>query len=466
MRPISFEANGFPEFLRTESACEKAITRGSLKPDTPIVAYGENGERERMPAKDHPLLRKLLGIPDEEEAAQPAEAAPEPKIAESKPKGGKAEKKPAPDNKPDTTSGQAARASVPVAGQQTAPTAAVSASTSEPLDQDEAESGTPDRPNNGLASKLALGFIAVISLLFFISQCSSEPTDGFEDAAYEEDAAASDAAVDTAVADAVEQSLYAVREIAVRAGPSAESARVTLLPRGTYFTGIAVPSTVNPQYYWLQISSGAYSGNYVSMTNLSGDERPSLDTSVAGLWYISDSYTARAAPRDDAPELTEAEWRLSPGTQLDVAGVTGAGILASGWAEVMLPKNAGVGYVPMDMLYQADNQTSQTTSGRRLALQNSCRNNIFLVVRAQTSDGWRDLAVEIPARSTRYAGLNGQDVGLTSNEVYFVSLAPGTRRDFSTELVRLSDYGLRGSDLKQMNIGIDSSGAFQSNFSC
>lgn len=67
---ISYEYDGFPEFLRSESACKRAVELGRIGADTPIVVYAEDGDRTRMLAGEHPALRSLLGL------ASPAEEPP------------------------------------------------------------------------------------------------------------------------------------------------------------------------------------------------------------------------------------------------------------------------------------------------------------------------------------------------------------------------------------------------------
>lgn len=76
---ISYEYEGFPEFLRSEGACKRAVELGRIGAETPIVVYEENGDRTRIPAREHPVLRSLLGL-DLPEAETPREAAALPEI--------------------------------------------------------------------------------------------------------------------------------------------------------------------------------------------------------------------------------------------------------------------------------------------------------------------------------------------------------------------------------------------------
>lgn len=74
---ISYEYDGFPEFLRSEGACKRAVELGRIGADTPIVVYEENGERTRTVAGEHPVLRALLGLASPAEEL-PADAQPPP----------------------------------------------------------------------------------------------------------------------------------------------------------------------------------------------------------------------------------------------------------------------------------------------------------------------------------------------------------------------------------------------------
>lgn len=73
---ISYEYDGFPEFLRSESACKRAVELGRIGADTPIVVYEEDGDRTRMLAGEHPTLRSLLGLVSPAEELPPEEPQP------------------------------------------------------------------------------------------------------------------------------------------------------------------------------------------------------------------------------------------------------------------------------------------------------------------------------------------------------------------------------------------------------
>jgi hypothetical protein len=170
------------------------------------------------------------------------------------------------------------------------------------------------------------------------------------DAAAEAADAAAEAAADAA--DAMNQeTFFAVRDVALRSRPSGDSARYEyLISRGSTFTGERVPSIVDPQYYWLRITEGDYAGWYVSLTNLDSSARPDLNTSRAGYWYLSEDTTARQAPTSNADFKQAHEWQVRAGTRVEVSGTIGGGFFGTTWAEIMLDRHAGVGYVPFDKL--------------------------------------------------------------------------------------------------------------------
>jgi protein TonB len=85
MKPIGFEVNGFPEFLRSEAACRRAIERGLLTASMWVIAYGENNERKHMLASEHPLLRQLLGLDDTVKPAPEPKGEPAPPVADARP---------------------------------------------------------------------------------------------------------------------------------------------------------------------------------------------------------------------------------------------------------------------------------------------------------------------------------------------------------------------------------------------
>lgn len=344
MRPISYEVDGFPEFIRSESGARKAIERGAITPDTLVIAYGDNGERERIRAADHPVLAPMLAPAAEAPAAEPA-------VTEA----------PVDEPPPDPPAEQAAAAPEQVAD---APASAAS------RDARAAPPPPPPPPPEPRVEPVVVsdppqlawlwGLAGALFVLFIIFRISSMPGREVPVATTSNLTEASDvmeAAPTPEVRPEDLVTLYATRGIAVRTQASATSERITLLPRGTEFTGVLIPSISDSQYSWLRITAGSYAGRFVSQTNLSREQPPELDTSEAGNWYLTQDYTALSRPASDASQMPDAPWRMTSGQQVEVAGVTGRSLLGSGWAEIMLPKQAGVGYVPFDALTRTSPDT-------------------------------------------------------------------------------------------------------------
>ncbi|MEY4953712.1 MAG: hypothetical protein RL299_2136, partial [Pseudomonadota bacterium] len=300
MKPISYELNGFPEFLRSEAACKKAVERGLLNADTPVVAYGDNGLRERMLASEHPLLAPLF-------------AKDEPAVAVAAPEPAPVSPAPAP-----TTAVPATPADPKAPAPPPAPPAGEKSKPVKPAPNKDEALPVPPRPPGG-GSKVGWVISGVLLLLVAISRCDMGPK---TDDAVADSAVASDAAADAA--QEITETFYAVRELAVRSGPSAGSARITLLPREAVLTGVQVPSQSEAGYFWLRLTDGQYAGNYVSMVNLSTTARPQLNTAKAGFWYTTEALVPLEAPDDSAKPKSDSAWNLAAGTRVEVGGVTGA----------------------------------------------------------------------------------------------------------------------------------------------
>lgn len=405
MRPISYELNGFPEFLRSDSACRKAIERGNLQPDTSIIAYGDNGLRERMLAEQHPLLREMFSPdPAPDELIEHAFTEP-------------------------SSSADAAQTDAPAETLQVEAAAAAEPESAEPPPTD-------PQPSIGTGAKIGCTVAAILALLTLISTCDRSPSNTTESVTSATSVA--DAAEDAA-AEPVSQTYYAVRTISVRKQAAKNSEQVIQLPRNTQFNGYEVPSVSQNGFFWLRITDGPYAGNFVSMLNLSAESRVDLDTGSAGYYYISEQLTPLDAPKENAAIKADPKWNLSPGTKVEVAGVTGGGMFSTGWAEIMLENETGVGYVPFDKLTgaaaydaaatasaaaaagaaAADAAAGQTNAGRNFFIKNDCNNDLRMMFRYRTTGGWASQVVRLRARRT--TKLEGALV--TSDEVYFLNLA-------------------------------------------
>lgn len=450
MKPISYEANGFPEFLRSENACRKAIERGVLTPDTPVIAYADGGQRERMTAGEHPLLGPMFAKDEPEPAAVPA---------------------PPPPPEP------------PVAAEPAATAAAVPASRAAPPSEPAPPEPAPPEPAPPIdipphdvpppregTSKVFWIFGGLLVLAVAISQLggnkSADPA--------EAEAAAAEVSEAASAAPEIVETLYAVREVAIRSGPSAGSSRVALLPRETPLTGVQVPSQSEAGYFWLRLTQGEYAGNYVSMVNLSVETRPTLNTANAGFWYTSEALTPLEAPSDSAAPKSDAAWKLPAGAQVDVAGVTGAGIFNSGWAEVMLDKQSGVGYVPMDRLTRESPAAAAATAAAAdadsaptmgLRLTNKCSNRLSLLLRYTSTTGWATVSATIEPGVADLISYGGEPIQLTSKEVYFMVLPKGSGDVYATGTGDTAQFNGRTYRLARVNLDTGSD-EYYGNFTC
>jgi len=409
MRPISYELDGFPEFIRSESAARKAIERGLITPDTQVIAYGDNGDRERMRAGDHPLLATLFApapLPVEAKPVvdAPPEAAP-PEVPEPAP----VPPSPAPTPEPPR------RQPIP------------------PVPEIEPQPVQVEPGPTGFSLWWIAG--AVVVILFVIWVSSGPDTSAPSTAIADDNATAAVEVSPTPEASPeVVVTLYATREIAVRAQASASSAQLVLLPRATAFTGVLVPSASGAQFQWLRITEGPHTGSFVSAANLFKDAPPELDTSEAGDAYLTEDHTALSRPDTAAPARTEAAWRLRSGQQVALVGTVQPDVFGPVWAEIMLPRMAGVGYVPLDMLNRTPPDRGETDvvetgdggtatpdpqpevgASYTLRLISSCSKPIGLLLRYRTDRG-----MQLRAFSLRYRGASiATSDRLVSRDIYF-----------------------------------------------
>lgn len=413
MRPISYEVDGFPEFIRSENAARRAIERGLITPDTQVIAYGDNGDRERMRAADHPLLATLLAP-----ATPPVEAKPEVEpVVDAPPEAAPPEvPEPAPVPPPPAPTPEPPRRQ---------PVPPVSEIEPQPV---QVEPGPPG---------VSLWWIAAgIVVILFVIWVSSGPDTSAPSTAIADDNATAEVEASPTPEASPETvvTLYATREIAVRAQPSASSAQLVLLPRATAFTGVLVPSTSGAQYQWLRITEGPHTGSFVSAANLFEDAPPEIDTSAAGDAYLTQDYVALSRPDTEAPARTEAAWRLRNGQQVTLVGTVQPDVFGPVWAEIMLPRMAGVGYVPLDMLNRTPPESGETDAVQTgdggtttpdpqpevgasytLRLISSCSKPIGLLLRYRTDRG-----MQLRAFSLRYRGASiATSDRLVSRDIYF-----------------------------------------------
>lgn len=419
MRPISYEVDGFPQFIRSENAARKAVERGLITADTQVIAYGDNGDRERMRAADHPLLAALFAP-----AAAPVEAKPvvDPVVD-------------APTNDAPPEVQDAAPVPAPVADPPPPPP-------SPPPPRRQSAPPTPAiepqpvevKPGpTGMSLWWVGGAVLVILLLVWANSGSDSSTPSTQIA--DGNATAAVEASPTPEAPPEEVVIrYATREIAVRAQPSASSAQLVLLPRSTAFTGVLVPSSTGAQYQWLRITEGPHTGSFVSAANLFENAPPDLDTSEAGDAYLTQDYVALSRPSEEASRRTEAAWRLRNAQQVTVVGTVQPEAFGPVWAEITLPRQAGVGYVPLDMLNRTPPERGDTDAvevgdsgiptvdresdagaSYTLRLMSTCSKPIGLLLRYRTDRG-----LQLRAFSLRYRGASiATNDRLVSRDIYF-----------------------------------------------
>lgn len=412
MRPISYEVDGFPQFIRSENAARKAVERGLITADTQVIAYGDNGDRERMRAGDHPLLAALFAP-----AASPVEAKPvvDPVV-----------EAPSNDASPEVQDPAPAQVVDPPP-----PPPPPRLQSPPPVIEPQPVEVKPGP--TGMSLWWVGAAVAVILLLVWVnsgSDSSAPPpqiADGNATAAVE--------ASPTPEAPPEEVVIrYATREIAVRAQPSASSAQLALLPRSTAFTGVLVPSLTGAQYQWLRITEGPHTGSFVSAANLFENAPPDLDTSEAGDWYLNQDYVALSRPGEEAPGRTEAAWRLRNAQQVTVVGTVQPEAFGPVWAEITLPRQAGVGYAPLDMLNRTPPERGDTDAvevgdssiptadpepgygaSYTLRLISNCSKPIGLLLRYRTDRG-----LQLRAFSLRYRGASiATSDRLVSRDIYF-----------------------------------------------
>lgn len=453
MRPISYELNGFPEFLRSEQACRRAIERGALSPETPIVAYGEDGERRRMLAKDHSALGDLFAGAAGLAAPPPAPPPPPPVIAEPVPV---APPSPFVSPRPEVTS---------------------------PPEPSDAPFRAPAGEGSGKLVGIVILLVVIGLVLIAIAALGKDggtsQSSGGETVAENMASMADGSLTNETLPAEASQTLYAVRDVIVRTGPSAGSSSVGLVQRGAALIGVPGDAAAAGDSGWLRITEGEYRDRFAPMANLASAARPDLDTDDAGTWYVTQALTPLEEPTDSAPRKTGAVWQLASGAAVDVVGTTGAGAFSTGWAEVRLERESGVGYVPLDRLTRTqptddeglgdaeDGSTigtdtaGATESGAILYLESACRREFDVVLRVRGPDGMAMDSAHLPANATTPFQVDGSIARLMSNEAYYANLAEGG--DAGVDGVTFRGRAYRLSRLRTVR---DSQGNLHARFTC
>lgn len=428
MKPISFEKDGFPQLLRTEAACRKAVERGDIQADTWVLAYGEGEQRSRMRAADHPTLAPLFRTPEPPVAASPPDAVtpaavpdrPDaPPIAQSS------------GISPTAAPGRTNRAPAPERPQpEPAPSPSLAETPSRP------NVARPTRSSGDRNGPVVVLLVAAVVIFFVIrAMVSSDKRDPVPAPTATNAAAQPTAEPSPTPTPVVLDQRYAVREVSVRAQPCASAAQLALVPRGTLFAGVIVPSANDPAYTWLEIREGPNVGGFVSTLNLAVDMPPDLDTAESGVRYVTQDIVPLERPEQNAQPKDSAGWQLTAGAQVELAGVIDRGVFFSGWGEIMLPKRTGVGYVPVDRLTttapeppeepaaalpesSAPPPPARRSTAYTLSLTNECRKRISLLVRYLDSDGWQATMIDLRPGGTAVLG-DSTPGGIISDQIQF-----------------------------------------------
>ncbi len=408
MRPISYEVDGFPEFIRSEEGARKVIARGLLTPDTLVIAYGDNGERERMRAADHSVLGALFNpvldaVPPADETAPPA---PHPS-----PWGAPEPPQPTPASAPSPVANRYATAAEP----QPEPC----------LAWDDAPAAKHSKP--WLVPVLVLAGVG--GLVWAAASMKDEDTAAVATETVEPAATASE---ELPVEDIV--TMYAAKPLPLRLQPQDDAGQVTVVTRGAELVGVLVPSPGgSTQQQWLRITQGPFIGAFAALSELSPDERPVLDIDQAGTWYLTEDLVPVESPEQTAPTKSDSAWHLTAGQQVDVVGVTGKGPFFSGWAEVVLPDQPGTAYVPVDRMtrtipdgmemgeLQDDAGATDTASASTftLRLQSKCSRSMGVLLRYRTPSGIQISAVDLKPRQEGTLLTDSSRTQLLDDTIYF-----------------------------------------------
>ncbi len=300
--------------LSTEGACRRRIAEGAMRRDTLVTVYRGDavgrvmraGEVAELESVFLELVGPLVAPPSEAAAAAveaPVTREPEARPAASAdvPRQGAALPTPPParsieaPTRPPVKPVQAP----PKPAEPAAPVAA-------PI-----VTKPPTRGGSGRPLLFVVGAIYVFWGLYVLGQDDKSGSDG------------------------AQLTVYVTRPVNVRAGAGPGFNGIAQLDRGTVLHG-AWTTGSDGQTRWLQISDGTYQGDYAWGRNLSASEPPALSDGLAGNQVARVAGDIHAAP----DETSTVVGSIAAGEAVSVAGVTGS------WAEVLLQRNGGVGYLP------------------------------------------------------------------------------------------------------------------------
>lgn len=411
MEPISFESNGFPKTLRNEAACEKAIAKKTLKPDTPVLAYNADGERQRILAKDHPILRPLFGLDEDEEATNL----------------GTAEAPQMPDKREDEAledEGRIVHEAVPATAEP------ASMHPSEPASVEGANPNAPDErlqegnaptsdeqvvhqpplePSTNkpwLVPAIIIGGITFFGVIFNLDD--DEAAGSATEAPPAETAAAA--------AEIHRSSTYYVASpLNVRSLPSGSGTLRGELARNTSISGVRASANSG----WLKITDGPYAGGYVSAKYLVSEPRPTLTTSTADDYFTVKATSVFAEPLESSYKLVDLPFAFK---------VTVVGSVRNGFAEVIIGDlDRPVGYVPWD----AFGGEGGSGDRRWLSIRNLCgeyKNIALSLVVDGVRRNYNTYLTYAPNTEEELTYRNGTRIYVNDTELYWADLGADFHR--------------------------------------
>lgn len=339
---ITFEENGFPVELISDRDIRKAVSSGRLRRETVVKVHSPGQQPLSRPADAVERLRPFLGI--EEPVAPAAPLVPLTKKARE----GSRRAAPAAADGPPPPATPAPQAPAPAA---TGASVFLDEDTHH-SEQDQAYAPPPpmqpqDKPfQPWILPAILVGILGLAALTTGggtapQSNSSVAPPPASFDNSLETGVYNTSVAEDETIGDA--QTFYAVRDAAVRLGPSRSSAQVGTLRRGDSVYGIRL-RPAGGEEIWVRVDSGSHVGAYLWLANMSDVARPTLAEGFSQQWTIGNEVGLYSAPNETSPRLDG----LSVGLSVNVIGE-----LQNGWWEIAR-QSGGVGYVPPWAFEHAD----------------------------------------------------------------------------------------------------------------
>lgn len=325
---LSFELDGIPKMLISLDEVDAFVARGAIAPDTRVTVYLSDRSSSEKPAVEHPMLAPIFARytpPEPEEVAEVEEEAPAP-----------AEPDPAPpaQSAKDSSIWQAPPQPTPAPAPQPTPQPAPAA-VIYPADISTHKGG------GGKTLAMLVAAVIIVVLLYKLVAGASSGADFVP--LYVDDAPVIDS-VTAAEMNEMEwaeqaQTYYLVRATNVRSAPNADAAKYGMLERGEAITGAFVPSQTDPNFKWLRLTDGGFTGSYVSAINIIENQPPAVDSAQAGSYRLIADTELYAGPSANGPIVSRGPAYLGVGQTVQVIGDV------AGMAEIE-QEGGGVAYIP------------------------------------------------------------------------------------------------------------------------